>query len=281
MTAVTLPTMPALARGYLAALASFARPAPDATTRLPETELVVERARVGFGRVARYNRACGFTEGRVPITFPFVFTFPAQLAALTRADSPLRVPGLVHLGIRMDYRRALAGGEVVRVACAVTEQATTARGLEFTLAVTVSDDGGAVAWHADSLILARGAKRARSRGPRPRHAPVAGPVLEAFAVPAHVGREYAQVSGDWNPIHLGRLGARAGGFDRPIAHGMWTLARTLAAVGADGPGRVAADFVAPLYLPASLEVRGDRTRVAAYDAGADRLVALAEMEDIP
>src|SRR5690606_2130019 len=49
-----------------------------------------------------------------------------------------------------------------------------------------------------------------------------------------VGRDiataYARVSGDRNPIHTSRVGARLFGYPRPIAHGMWTLARSLAAL---------------------------------------------------
>ena len=45
------------------------------------------------------------------------------------------------------------------------------------------------------------------------------------------------MSGDVNPIHLHALTARAMGFPRAIAHGMWTYARTLAPLG---PGSAAA-----------------------------------------
>ena len=49
-------------------------------------------------------------------------------------------------------------------------------------------------------------------------------------VPGDIGRRYAAVSGDRNPIHLYPLTARAFGFPRAIAHGMWLKARTLAAL---------------------------------------------------
>ena len=47
-----------------------------------------------------------------------------------------------------------------------------------------------------------------------------------------VGRRYAAVSGDRNPIHLSALSAKALGFPRAIAHGMYTASRALADVGA-------------------------------------------------
>ena len=45
-----------------------------------------------------------------------------------------------------------------------------------------------------------------------------------------LGRRYAAVSGDHNPIHLYPLTAKALGFPRQIAHGMWSLARCVAAL---------------------------------------------------
>jgi hypothetical protein len=47
--------------------------------------------------------------------------------------------------------------------------------------------------------------------------------------PRAVGRRYGWLSGDLNPIHLADRGARMFGFERAVAHGMWSMARTLAA----------------------------------------------------
>ena len=49
-------------------------------------------------------------------------------------------------------------------------------------------------------------------------------------MPGEVGRRYADVSGDRNPIHLHPLSARLFGMPGMIAHGMWLKARCLAAL---------------------------------------------------
>lgn len=51
-----------------------------------------------------------------------------------------------------------------------------------------------------------------------------------WTLPGGLGRRYASVSGDRNPIHLSALTARPFGFRGAIAHGMWTAARCLAEV---------------------------------------------------
>ena len=51
-----------------------------------------------------------------------------------------------------------------------------------------------------------------------------------WRIPDDAGRRYAKVSGDVNPIHLSGLTAKAFGFKRAIAHGMWVKARVLGAL---------------------------------------------------
>jgi acyl dehydratase len=73
-----------------------------------------------------------------------------------------------------------------------------------------------------------------------------------WQLPAQLGRDYAKASGDFNPIHLHALTAKAFGFPRAIAHGMWTLARTLAALQPSkqlAAANVHGDFKSPMLLP--------------------------------
>ena len=81
--------------------------------------------------------------------------------------------------------------------------------------------------------------------------PGAGSVWQASA---RVGIDYAAVSGDRNPIHTSWLGARLFGFPRPIAHGMWTQARALAALEGRLPDTYTVDvaFKKPLLLPSTV-----------------------------
>lgn len=70
-----------------------------------------------------------------------------------------------------------------------------------------------------------------------------------------LGRRYGSVSGDLNPIHIHSLTARLFGFPSAIAHGMWTKARSLAALEPQLPDAFAVEvaFRKPILLPASVE----------------------------
>jgi acyl dehydratase len=64
------------------------------------------------------------------------------------------------------------------------------------------------------------------------------------------------VAGDVNPIHLHALPAKAMGFPRAIAHGMWTAARTLAALEPRGNDTSTSHvwFAKPVFLPSTVEL---------------------------
>ena len=74
-------------------------------------------------------------------------------------------------------------------------------------------------------------------------------------VEADIGRRYAKISADYNPIHLSDITARLFGFKQAIAHGMWSKARCLAALQDKLPNSgysVDVAFHRPLFLPAEV-----------------------------
>jgi acyl dehydratase len=81
--------------------------------------------------------------------------------------------------------------------------------------------------------------------------------VATWRVDAGTGRRYARVSGDVNPIHLHPWTAKAFGFPRAIAHGMWTAARAIAALQGRLPAAFTYDvaFGKPLLLPSTVELR--------------------------
>lgn len=88
---------------------------------------------------------------------------------------------------------------------------------------------------------------------------------------ADLGRRYAVVSGDVNPIHLNLLAAKAFGFPRAIAHVHGRIARMLAALQARLPDSyaVSVEFAKPVLLPStvSFSVAGQPVLVEALTNG--------------
>jgi acyl dehydratase len=184
-----------------------------------------------------------------------VLGFPLQVALMTDRAFPLPLPGLVHLENQVTARRALTADDRFDIAVRAESLADHPKGRLVDLVTEVDVDGERV-WEGRSTFLRRG-RGAAGALPRPS-APVLpdGPPAALVRVPEGQGRAYAAVSGDVNPIHLHALSAKAMGFPRAIAHGMWTAARTLAHLGhaTDGAARSHVWFAKPVLLPSTAEL---------------------------
>jgi acyl dehydratase len=77
-----------------------------------------------------------------------------------------------------------------------------------------------------------------------------------WRLPGDLGRRYARVSGDLNPIHLTSWTARPLGFPRAIAHGMWTAAAVLGALEGRLPEALTytVQFRRPIPLPSTVRL---------------------------
>ena len=222
-------------------------------TRLARTGITVDPA-----RLADYSAVCGHPlTGALPVTFPHVLAFPLQTALMTERAFPLALPGLVHVRQRIEQVRPIGAGERLDVEVWAERFATHRRGATVDLCAAVSA-GRAEVWRGRSTYLARGVSAPDGAPESDVDVLVVGPdrTSARWRVPADAGRRYARVSGDVNPIHLSALTARAFGFPRAIAHGLWVEARALAALSGRLPDALTVDvaFRKPLLLPSTVEL---------------------------
>ena len=224
-------------------------PAADFTGLAYRREgVVAERA-----RVEAYAAVCGFPrKDVVPLTFPHMLAFPLHMAIMSDAAFPYPAIGMVHVENAITAHRAIGVGESLDVAPEVGAARPHAKGvlLDF---VTTASAGGTTVWESTSTYLRRGRSVDGDAAPGlVVTAPPTGGI--EWRLPADLGRTYAAVSGDANPIHLYPLTAKALGFPRQIAHGMWTLARSVAAIENRLPEAVTVEvaFKKPVFLPGTV-----------------------------
>jgi acyl dehydratase len=231
---------------------------PDGKT-VPRLEGSVESVTARAGHLARYRAACGFADdGFLPATYPHVLAMPLHVALLTHPLFVVRLMGLIHVANEIQLSRPLPAAGVYRLKSWIEGHREADRGHEFEL-FTAVEDGQGTAWQEKSTLLARrassGKQAARSARQTLRYEKPTATEITAgtdIDVPRAMGRRYGWLSGDLNPIHLGDRGARLFGFDRAVAHGMWSMARTLAALGKDSltpPVHVHVEFKFPLFMP--------------------------------
>ena len=229
-------------------------------TRLPPLRLVRPAVPLEQAAIDRYARVCGFIpEQGLPFTFPHLLAFPLHLLMLTDPAFPWPAPGLVHLANSVHQHQPLYPDDVLRVEVEFGALLRHEKGQAFVLHSRLYRRGEAV-WDGDSIYLKRGIAPDSVSGSALAPLQIGRTALVRHArwqLPPQLGRDYAKVSGDYNPIHLSVLSARAFGFPRAIAHGMWTLARAAAAL--QPPKRLAnavisGEFKLPMFLPGDASI---------------------------
>lgn len=267
----SLPSMSAL---YPRALGSSMRPlarrlpgVSSPPSELPDEELVLRDARADQDRLAEYCRVCTFQIREVlPATYPHLLAFPLSMRLMTAGSFPFPVMGLVHVENRIRQRRPIGVDERLEVHVRTAGLRPHAKGRQFDVVAQVRVDGD-VTWESTSTYLRRGG--GDGGAPKERRESEQPPTPDTqLAVPADIGRRYAAVSGDRNPIHLHPLSARLFGSPKPIAHGMWLKARCLALLEARLPDayEVEVSFKVPVPVPGKVTFASDDGAFALHDA---------------
>lgn len=225
---------------------------------LPDTTMVRRDVTVDRDDVAAYAEVCGFTlSDALPPTYLHMLAFPLSVQIMASRDFPFVLAGLVHVRNRITQHRPVTADEVVDVAVHLADLRPHPKGRQFDVVARVSV-GEDVVWSSRSTYLKRGRGDDAAATDDTGAAAVevaALPMTSQWAIPSDIGRRYGAVSGDRNPIHMSSITARAFGFSKAIAHGMWTKARCLAALQGRLPDAFEVDvlFKLPVLLPATVE----------------------------
>jgi hypothetical protein len=219
---------------------------------LPDLELHRAAVAIDPAQVTAYASVCGFAPSQhLPLTYLHMLSFPLQMEIMTDASFPYPAIGTVHLANSIHRLQHLSVRDTVDVRVKAVDLRPHAKGKVFDLVTTITSAGEPV-WESTSTYLRLG-----RTDPEPavaaQHEPfevVPGNGVE-WRLAGNLGRRYAAVSGDRNPIHLYPLTAKALGFKRQIAHGMWSKARCVAAIESRLPGEVTVEveFKKPIFLP--------------------------------
>ncbi len=261
--AKTLDTSPSILPLYAKAAlpvipgASLLPFVPGGGGEIPEgLDLELRGVRAEAAEVAAYAKVCGFAlRDALPPTYPHMLAFPLHMAVMSDGSFPFGAVGLVHVENSIAQHRPIGIDEELTIRVRPTKLQPHLKGKTFSLEteVLVGED---VVWESVSTMLRRGKGDEKAKQEKGFDSLDAdAPASAEWKLGGDLGRRYAGVSGDRNPIHMHSLTAKPLGFPGAIAHGMWTKARALAQLEGRLPESFEVDvrFRKPILLPARVE----------------------------
>jgi acyl dehydratase len=244
---------------WLLLRASLHRGTPGAA--LPADRAEWQAAPLDARHRARFNAELGFAAEALPLSYHYLALQRAQLDWMARPGFPYRLLGMVHMAQSLQrvapWQPAL--GFTIRMAALREGKRNLLICAEFL-------QDGAPVLRAESLY-----RPPRDKGSRPLREPAtetppAEAPLAQWPLPADLGRRYAWLSGDFNPIHLGGLGAKLFGLKAPLIHGMHTAARCEAELAPQGAQQLEIRFLRPLTLPGEARLHAEHEGHAVWGA---------------
>ena len=223
-------------------------------------------------------RACATPAADLPARARLPAAHGADGRRLASRSAPV---GLVHVDNRIAQHRPIGVGEELTLrrprdrARSRTRKGAPSRSSPRCASAARSSGRSTARCCAAAAASARARRERSGEALAERVARGRSPASAEWRLAGDLGRRYAAVSGDRNPIHMHALAAKPLGFPRAIAHGMWTKARCLAALERRLPDAFAVEvrFRRPILLPgrgrvrmrvtASSSLRGPQRRSAA------------------
>ncbi|WP_076412496.1 MaoC/PaaZ C-terminal domain-containing protein [Shewanella sp. UCD-KL12] len=222
---------------------------------LPKIYVSTPNVSLSPEKVEQYSSVCGFDfDGKtLPMTYMYVMAFRLHAVIFTHDGITFPLLGMIHLKNSITQHRGLSVDETFNIECALTSSTVTDSGLEFEL-VSKAFVGDELVWESLSTYLYRIENNKRRIRP-PKANPMAWDAPESWSLAEDLGRRYAKASGDYNLIHLHPVLSKRFGFDRVLAHGMWSKARCIAQMMpqiGERPCTVDVAFKLPLFMPSDV-----------------------------
>ena len=243
------------------------------STQLPEISFVMNGIEIEGAHVKKYRKLCGFSENdaEVPISYPYLTIFPLQTLLLVDKAFQFPAMGLVHLANRIQHFGAITTSEKVNASVKFDSKLLPhAKGYCFNVISEVFQaSNNKLLWRCESTYLYRTkvsntVDTTEIYDSKIKNEDVEGcQEVKAIKLPAGFGMKYANVSGDFNPIHIHPITAKLFGFPHgAIMHGMYNIGTCVADLmpsvknitpSTDGnpTAEIYVELKMPMYLPAN------------------------------
>ncbi len=259
-------TQPAIASAMVKALL-LPRKGFKASIGLPAIKASWVGAKANIDSLKKYETVLGLTSSKVlPVLYPHVLAGGMHMHMLSHPDFPIRLLGSVHLKNTIKQYQAIDIESEMELHSAIGEYRLTEKGLEFDFSTQVKVEGNVV-WEEVSIYFKAGKFGGKEQPSEQSSFELDslsnGEQVAEWEVPKNRGKQYAKITGDYNPIHMSPTLAKLFGLKRDIAHGFGVLAQAIELAGfntVNKPCQVDVVFKGPVFLQSQVSLKKNNSQ---------------------
>ncbi|MGR6874243.1 FAS1-like dehydratase domain-containing protein [Pseudomonas sp. HK3] len=189
----------------------------SAQPQQPNIATLVLNTAIHQKQLLQYKALCGDTSASEIVSplYPQVLAFKLHLELLLNKQLPFPVMGLVHRDNEVEYFSPIYPSDQLTIKVGLSDYKKNNKGINCTLLTQVYVSG-ILKWQATSTYVYRQIKNAPMQRLRSKNLKIIEQPnnLSIWSLPANLGRQYAKITGDLNPIHLYSLTAKLFGFKK-------------------------------------------------------------------
>ncbi|MCL1076973.1 dehydratase [Parashewanella spongiae] len=221
---------------------------------LPFIRMSLDNVELNRKKVVQYAQVCGFEfkDNIVPPTYLHVIMFRLHAAIFTQDSVTFPLLGMIHLKNKIHHYRNINVSEKVNTICELVSSDLTDSGLEFVLHSKAFIDHELV-WESTSTYLYRVEGGKRKRPPRANSIDFSN--AKPIVLSSDLGWKYARASDDYNLIHLHPMLSKRFGFEKVLAHGMWSKACCMSKLSSNLKSEkfsIDVEFKLPIFMPSEI-----------------------------
>ena len=209
-------------------------------------------------QLKEYKILFNFTEV-LPLTYLYLLAQRAQVALMLDKQFTIAIPGLIHASNTLEQVNELELDKVIKIESSVFVESKKEGSLNPIFKVQFYQNDILVA-KCESIYLA---KRKSKSLKKKRIAPsfISNPTHEnTWNVTKSDALNYAEISGDKNPIHTFGLIAKLFGFKSTIIHGWYLVSKMTSEIKKNQTIKsISCNFIKPVTLPQELKFKYDST----------------------
>lgn len=208
----------------------------DATKLLSDDTLICEKVAIDKDHLSEFNKFVGRDNNDIMISYFYFFAQKVQLNYMLRASFPFVVMGLIHTKNTMEYRGEFKTNEEfqlkVKPSLVTVENSRSSR-LTFQIDFYQNEKLFLTNTSEYSLQTMQDKKKSIDKSLKKKsHDEVNSEGMSQIEINIanDLGRKYAKLSGDYNPIHIHWIFSKLFGMKRPIIHGMYMAAKSVSEI---------------------------------------------------